>query len=237
VRRGTRTRGIGLLAACALLGFSAAFSIAATTGEDAPAQTTTQPPTTQPPTTEPPPTEPPPPPRQLGIPDGVTVGRIDVGGLLPYEASVRLREAFSRPVILRGPGRKLSLAPEDVGARANFSKAVGRARFSRPGANVPLYVWVSRERIRGYVESVGSELDRASVSAEIVLTGATIRAKPAKPGRRLNRVAAARAIRVLLKSNVRKPIPLTFGVVKPKISENALGPSIVIMRSSNRLRL
>jgi hypothetical protein len=241
VRVGARIVGIGLLAACALLGFSAAFGISAT-GGDAAAQTTTQPPPTvppptQPPSTEPPPAEPPAPPRQLGIPDGVRVGRVDVGGLLPYEASAVLQETFARPLVLVGGGRRLSLAPDDVGARANIRKAIGRARFSRPGSTVPLHVWVSRPRIRGFVESVGSELDRAPVSAEIVLKGASIRAKRSKPGRRMNRVRAARAIRVALKSNVRRSIGLAFAPVRPRVSESSLGPAIVIMRGSNRLRL
>jgi len=236
VTSGARTIGIGLLAACALLGFSAAFAVAASGGSEPAAQTTTQPPT-EPPPTVPPPTEPTPPPRQIGIPSDVTVGHVDVGGLLPYEASALLRGAFAKPVVLIGPKRRLSLAPEDVGARAAIRQAIGRARFSRPGARVPLHVWVSRERIRGFVESVAGELDRAPVSAEIVLRGASITAKGSEPGRRLNRVDAARAIRVALKTNVRKPIDLRFAPVKPKVRENNLGPAIVIMRSSNRLRL
>jgi lipoprotein-anchoring transpeptidase ErfK/SrfK len=235
---GGRAIGIGLLAACALLGFSAAFAVTASGESESAAQTTTQPPTEPPPTT-PPPTEttPPPPPRQIGIPSGVTVGRVNVGGLLPYEASARLREAFAKPVLLLGPGRRLSLAPADVGARANIRQAIGRARFSRPGARVPLRVWVSRERVRGFVESVAGELDRAPVSAEIVLRGATIQAKGSKPGRRLNRVDASRAIRVALKTNVREPIDLEFSVVEAKVRESNLGAAIVIMRSSKRLRL
>jgi lipoprotein-anchoring transpeptidase ErfK/SrfK len=236
VTSGARATGIGLLAACALLGFSAAFAVGASGGSESAVQTTTQPPT-EPPPTEPPPTEPTPPPRQIGIPRGVTVGHVDVGGLLPYEASAVLREVFAKPVVIIGPTRRLSLAPEDVGARAAIRQAVGRARFSRPGARVPLPVWVSRERIRGFVESVAGELDRAPVSAEIVLRGATIKAKGSKPGRRLNRVDASRAIRVALKANVREPIDLRFSPVKAKVRENNLGPAIVIMRSSNRLRL
>jgi lipoprotein-anchoring transpeptidase ErfK/SrfK len=237
VTSGLRAIGLGLLAACALLGFSAAFAVGASGGSESAAQTTTQPPTEPPPTQPPPPpTEPAPPPRQVGIPSGVTVGHVDVGGLLPYEASAVLRESISKPVVLIGPSRRLSLAPEDVGARANIRKAITQARFSRPGARVPLHVWVSRERIRGFVESVAGELDRAPVSAEIVLRGATIRAKGSKPGRRLERVDAARAIRIALKSNVREPIDLRFTPVKPKVRANNLGPAIVIMRSSNKLR-
>ena len=137
---------IGLLAACALLGFSAAYAIAAAAGpEGATAQPTTEPP----PPTEPPPTEPPPtvPPREPSIPIGVTVGHVDVGGLLPYEAAAEIRESFARPLVLLASPRRFTVTADDFGARANIRKAVSRARFSRPGTSVPLHVWVSRDRI------------------------------------------------------------------------------------------
>jgi lipoprotein-anchoring transpeptidase ErfK/SrfK len=235
-----RAIGIGLLAACALLGFSGALALASS-GDTSPAQTTSTQPPTQPPSTETDPTTPtqpvPPPPRQVGIPSDVTVGHVDVGGLSPYEAAAVLREEFARPVALVGPGRRFELAPEDVGAKPNIRKAITRARFSRPGATVPLHVWVSRERIRGVVESMASEVDRAAVSSEIVLHGDRIEAKRAKPGRRLDRVDTSRAIRVKLKSNLRDSIQLGFDVVKPKVGETELGPAVVILRGSNRLRL
>jgi len=236
-----RTIGLGLLAACALLGFSGALALASSGDTSSPAQTTTTQPPTEPPPTEPQPTTPtqpvPPPPRQVGIPSDVTIGHVDVGGLTPYEAAAVLREEFAKPVALVGPGRRYQLAPEDVGAKPDIKKAVARARFSRPGASVPLHVWVSRQRIRGVVESVASEVDRAPVSAEIVLRGATIEVKRSKPGRRLDRAAASRAIRVKLKSNLRDAIPLAFDAVRPKVGETQLGPSVVILRGSNRLRL
>jgi lipoprotein-anchoring transpeptidase ErfK/SrfK len=251
VRNGVRAIGIGLLAACALLGFTAAFAVAATGGADAAAQTSTEPPppTTEPPTepppTTPPPTTPSPPPpkpkpspRQLGIPGGVSIGRVDVGGLMPYQASTLVRQAFARPLVLvTTPGRKLKVTPADLGAKANVRKAVSRARFSRPGASVPLHVWVSRDRIRAYVESLGHELDRVPVDARLLLRGAKVQATRSKDGRRLERLRSARAIRVALKTNARKPISLTYEALKPKIVERTLGPAVVILRSSNKLRL
>jgi lipoprotein-anchoring transpeptidase ErfK/SrfK len=239
---GARAIGLGLLAALAVLGFSAAFAITAAAepekvGAPAASQqtTTTTTTTTDPPPTDPPPTEPDPTPRP-GIPFGVSIARVDVGGLHPYEASSLVRESFARPLVLVAGNRRFSVTADDIGARANVKKAVSRAKFSRPGTNVPLHVWVPRERVRGYVESLGGELDKAPVSARIILRGATIRATRSVDGRRLERVKSARAIRVALKTNSRARIPLEFVAVKPKVGAAALGPAIVIMRSSNNLR-
>jgi L,D-transpeptidase catalytic domain/Putative peptidoglycan binding domain len=237
---GARTIGLGLLAALAVLGFSAAFAITAAAEPEAVGalaaghQTTTT--TTDP--EDPPPTEPtePEPVPRAGIPVGVSIGHVDVGGLNPYDASVVVRESFARPLVLVSGNRRFSVTADDIGARANVKKAIGRARFSRPGTNVPLHVWVPRERVRGYVESLAGELDKAAVSSRIVLRGATIRATRSVDGRRLERVTSARAIRVALKTNSRARIPLEFVAVKPKAGEASLGAAIVIMRSSNRLR-
>jgi hypothetical protein len=239
MKTGGRAIAVGLLAACALVGFSAAFALAA--GADSgPVQTTTT--TPEPPTTtEPPPASPPPetspPPRQLGIPGGVSIAHVDVGGLLPYQAADVMRRAFGRPLVLATPTGKVRVAPAALGAKPAIRKAVSRARFARPGAVVPLHVWVSRERIRGYVESLGRELDRAPVSSRLVLRGTTVRATRSVDGRRLERLVGARAIRVALKTGARSPIPLSFGVLKPPVAENKLGPAVVILRGSNRLRL
>ena len=234
---------VGLLTASALVGFSAAFALAA--GADSgPAQTTTTTTTEPPPTTAPAPVPAPAPspsprpPRQLGIPGGVTIGAVQVGGLLPYEAADVVRKSFARPLVLVvTPTQKMRVAPQALGAKPAVKKAVSRARFSRPGASVPLHVWVSRDRIRGYVESLGREVDRAPVSAELVLRGAIVHATRTVDGRRLERVDGSRAIRAALKTSARSPIRLSFAVLKPAVAADALGPAVVILRSSNKLRL
>ncbi|MDQ3670940.1 MAG: L,D-transpeptidase/peptidoglycan binding protein [Actinomycetota bacterium] len=246
MRLAVRAIVVGLLAASALVGFSAAFALAA--GADlGPAQstttstttTTTEPPgTTVPPPVPSPPPTPPRPPRQIGIPGGVAIAGVDVGGLLPYQAADLVRRSFARPIVLViSPTQKMRVAPEALGAKPAVKKAVSRARFSRPGASVPLHVWVSRDRIRGYVESLGRELDRAPVSSRLVLRGATVQATRSVDGRRLERVDGARAIRVALKTNARPPLRLSFAVLKPTVAADKLGPAVVILRGSNKLRL
>jgi lipoprotein-anchoring transpeptidase ErfK/SrfK len=238
VKQAGKAIGIGLLAACALAGVAAAFALAtvAGAGTATPQQTTEPPPTT---TTEPPPTttEPTPSPRQPGIPSGVTIGSVDVGGLLPYEASALVRKAYSRPLVLVAtPIRQFRVRPWNLGAEPYIKKAVGRARWARPGAAIPLDIGVSRARVRTYLERMGRQLRVAPVDARIVLRGAAVRVIPSVEGRRLPLFVNARTIRSALARNSRAPISLVLSAVQPKITEGDLGSAVVIMRDSKRLR-
>jgi len=249
VKRGTFAVGVGLLAACALMGFASAFALAASaSGTDTgtavtttePPPTTTEPPPTEPPPTEPPPAEPPPPsyPREPRLPSRVTIGHVPVGGLTYDRASQKVTSAFARPLVLVvSPTRRIRLTPDEVGARANVRKAVSRARYSRPGTRVPLDVSVTRTRIRRYLERLGRELDRKPVDARLVVRGTKLRATPAVEGRHLKRLFGSRAIRIALKTNMRLPIHLAFDVLRPKVAEDSLGPAVVILRDSKKLFL
>jgi lipoprotein-anchoring transpeptidase ErfK/SrfK len=161
-----------------------------------------------------------------------------VEGLRPVEATARVREEFARPLVLVvASNRSVRLSPQELGATANVEKAVSRARFARPGARVPLSVWVSRPRIERYVESLGRRYDRKPVDARQLLRGATVRVVPSKDGRRLQRLAGIRAIRYALKTHDRNPITLTYAVHRPEVSDRDLPPAVVIMRESKKLRL
>jgi lipoprotein-anchoring transpeptidase ErfK/SrfK len=236
VRNAGKAIGIGLLAALALAGAAAAFALGGVTdaGTNAAQQTTTTTTTT----TEPPPTTTTPePPRQLGIPSGVTIGGVDVGGLLPYEASAAVRKAYARPLVLVAtPTRQYRPRPWTLGATPYIKKAVNRARWARPGAAIPLDVSVARARVRKYVKSLARQLRVEPVDARIALRGAAVRVTPSVEGRRLPLFANARTIRSALARNSRGPLSLTLSAVKPKITEGSLGAAVVIMRDSKRLR-
>ena len=245
MKLGARAVAGGLLATCALMGLAAAFAVAAAAGPadtgptttattEPPTTTTTAPPTTT--TTPPPPT--PVPPRQVRIPSDITVGRVPVGGMTLDQAESTVRRAFARPlVLLVRPERTARVAPAVLGAQPNYEKAISRARFSRPGARVPLDVAVSRTRVRSYLDRLGRTIDRPAVDARIVLHGVVPVARPSRAGSRLNRLLSARTVRIALKTNVRDRIPLAVQTLRPKVTEKTLGPAIVIMRGSNRLRL
>jgi len=237
VKNGTRAIAAGLLAACALVGFAAAFGLSATAGADTGTTvTSTEPPTTtEPPPTQPLPTEPLPL-EAAPIAFGVTVGNVPVGGLMPSRATGKVRRAFARPLVLVvSPTRKIRLAPRDLRARPNVPKAIRRARMARPGAIVPLDVDVSTMRIRSYAERVGRDLDLEPRDARVKLKGVRPLAVPSVEGRHLKRLLNARAIRFALKRNSRERIQLAFDVLKPKVASVNLDRAIVILRDSKRL--
>jgi lipoprotein-anchoring transpeptidase ErfK/SrfK len=230
--------GTGLLAACALVGFAAAFALAASEGAGAGpvVTTTTEPPPTDPPPPTEPPIPPPPPPTPAPIAFGVTVGNVSVGGLMPHRATEAVKGVFARPLVLVvSPTHKIRLEASALGARPNLPKAIRRARMARPGAVVPLDVDVSRVRVRNYLERLGRELDRKARDAKLVLKGVKPRAIPAVEGRHLKRLLNARTVRFALKTNSREPIPLAFDIYKPKVRSVKFGPSVVILRESKRL--
>jgi hypothetical protein len=238
VKGKTLVLAAGLLVACALVGFAAAFGLAGKAGAASPEQTTvptttsTQPPPTQPPPVEPPPVAPTPAP----IAFGVTVGGVRVGGLMPFQASKAVTKAYTRPLrLVVDPARSIVLAPTALGARANVPKAIRRARVARPGAIVPLDVDVSRARVRGYVETLGQALDRQALDARVVLDGLKPKAVKAQVGRHLRRLAAGRSIRTALAVNSRAAIRLPFDRQMPEVRSAKLDEAIVIMRASNKL--
>jgi lipoprotein-anchoring transpeptidase ErfK/SrfK len=73
------------------------------------------------------------------------------------------------------------------------------------------------------------------VDAGVVLRGVKPHLIEAEAGRYLKRLRNGLTLRIALSQHVRDPIPLAFDVLKPKVVNAKLGPSIVILRDSKRL--
>jgi lipoprotein-anchoring transpeptidase ErfK/SrfK len=221
----------------ALLGFAAAFGLAATAGAGTatPAQTETT--TTS--TTTPPPVEPPLEPTPITpapIAFGVTVGGVKVGGLMPFQATKAVSRVYAQPLrLVVDDTQAIELTPSALGARPNVPKAIRRARLARPGALVPLDVEVSQARVRTYVTKLANKLDRQPRDARILLKGVKPTAVEAQEGRILKKLATGRAIRTALAMNSRLPIRLGFEYQKPEVDSVELDEAIVILRGSNKL--
>jgi lipoprotein-anchoring transpeptidase ErfK/SrfK len=155
---------------------------------------------------------------------------------MPYQATKAVEKAYARPLeLVVDETRSVDLAPAALDAKANFAKAIRRARFARPGAVVPLDVELSQARVRGYVDRLGDRIDRNARDARIVLDGLRPRAIEAQEGRYLKRLATGRSIRTAFATNSRLPIRLRYEITKPEVMSAKLDEAIVIMRSSNKL--
>src|SRR5215211_6164104 len=99
-----------LFCACAVAGTVSAFAFAGA-GPGADTGTTTTPLPPQP------------------LPEGITVGGLPVGGLLPSEASAAIRSWFESPVPVRFGDLVFSAAPTALAA-PNVAKAMERAKLA-----------------------------------------------------------------------------------------------------------
>jgi L,D-transpeptidase catalytic domain/Putative peptidoglycan binding domain len=96
---------------------------------------------------------------QKKIADGVTVNDIEVGGLTPSEARVKLRasllEPLSRPVSVRYKGRRFTLTPEQANVAIDLDGSVDRALATSNEGNLFTRTWreVRGERLDTEVEA------------------------------------------------------------------------------------
>ena len=74
------------------------------------------------------------------IAPGVRIGHVDVGGLTAEPARAAAANALAKPVRVQADGRTWTIAPTELGARADVADAVMRALQAQAGATVPVTV-------------------------------------------------------------------------------------------------
>ena len=199
-----------------------------------PPTTTTPPPTTPPPTTPPPLVVPPP----EYIPQGVTVGGVNVGGLLPDQAYEEVGDVAADPLALAFRGRTFVIAPWKLGTRMLVRQAVNHALDAAPGEAVRLPVRIRGAAVRAYVDKLAREVDRKAVDARFKMRNERPRITRERPGRKLDRLRATKDIVDALAHNKRGLINLRAKIIRPRVTRRSLStPVIVIHRESRQLRL
>ena len=244
-----RVAVLSLVCACTAAGFLSAFAFAGggpaattttratatatTTATTASTPTTTTAPTT---TTSPRPPPPPPPPPPQTLAEGVRVGGVPVGGLTPPQARAAIVNWFATPLPVRYANLVFAANSTKLAA-PNVIRAVERAKAAPPFARVPLVVVTRRSKIRAYVAALARRIDRAPVDSVLFLRNRRPFATKEKPGRRLLRTAAERAIARSLTQNARARVELRAAAVAPRVTRRSFGPVVVIQRGANRLNL
>jgi lipoprotein-anchoring transpeptidase ErfK/SrfK len=239
VNRGVK---IAAVSACGAAGAIMALLLALAPGAGADDGTTTTGTTTAPTTTAATTTvttTTPQPPQPKLIVAGVKVGGTLVGGLTVPEARGLVAQRFARPLVLvGGPGARIVVTPNELGATPDIDKAVSLAgRVRRPGFVVPLDVTVSRPKVERLVADLAKRFHRDPVDATLKLRNLTPFATKDVPGRRLREVVTTRAIVLALKTQQRGALPIAFDAIKPAVTGDTVGKAIVIRRGSNHLYL
>jgi lipoprotein-anchoring transpeptidase ErfK/SrfK len=170
------------------------------------------------------------------LPEGVTVGGVPVGSLLPADAAAQIRDYFTTPLKLR-IGKRLVAADPNTLATPKIAKALERARVAQPFANLGLAVVIKSPRLRAFVASLAKTVAVPAVDSRLLLRSLKPYVTPDRPGLALVQPDAINSIAKALRLNSRDRLTLRTQTVKAELTRKNFGPSIVIHRGSNRLYL
>jgi lipoprotein-anchoring transpeptidase ErfK/SrfK len=171
------------------------------------------------------------------IPEGVTIGGIQVGGLAPDVATTTVQQEFQKPLELLIGTTRVLVTPDVLGATPVIDKAIERALAAQPYANVSLGVSVVTGAIADFVAKLAQRFDRPAVDSKLLLRHLRPWLSKERAGRKLDQRRAVRDINLALANGTRAAIRLFTTGVKPKVRRLHFGPVIVIRRGSNRLYL
>jgi len=170
------------------------------------------------------------------LPEGVTVGGVPVGNLLPGDAAVQIRAYFSTLLKLRVGKRAFTVDPNTL-ATPKIAKALERARVAQPFANLGLAVVLKAPRLRAFVASLSKKVAQPGVDSRLLLRNLKPYLTPERPGPALLQPDAVNAIAKALRLNTRDRLTLRTQKIPAEITRKNFGSVIVIHRGSNRLYL
>jgi vancomycin resistance protein YoaR len=167
------------------------------------------------------------------LPPGTTVAGIDVGGLEPAEArqllETRSAELERRPLGLLAGARSFGVTPSQLGARPDWDAALREAARADDGiapiralrrgwtrlfgVDVQPSVRVYPSVLRFRLDEIAGAVDRPAADARLERRGLDVAVTPARPGLRLDRAAAAAAIRAAL-GTLERTGPISLPIVR-----------------------
>ena len=172
------------------------------------------------------------------IPEGVFVGRVEVGGLTPAGATALVQTEFGEPLTLVFGRKRILVTPQRLGATARVKLAIDQARRAAPGTQLPLFVTLRRGGVARYVKALGKRFDKHGRNAELAgLRGSRPWITKEQTGRVLKQRPAVRAIVAHLRSHRRSALRIRAALVEPSVTRARFGPIIVIRRESKVLNL
>ncbi|HEX7255056.1 MAG TPA: L,D-transpeptidase [Gaiellaceae bacterium] len=172
------------------------------------------------------------------IPDGVRVGRVEVGGLTPQGASALVKAEFDEPLRLVFGRRTIVVTPQRLGAAARIKLAIDQARRAAPNTRLPLFVTLRRGGVARYVKALGKRFDVRAKNAELAgLRQNRPWITKEQRGRMVQQRPAVRAIVAALRTHRRSALRIRATRVQPSVTRARFGPIVVIRRESKVLNL
>jgi lipoprotein-anchoring transpeptidase ErfK/SrfK len=176
-------------------------------------------------------------PQEQLIAQGVTVGRIEVGGMTPAEARAIVQAKFNEALAIRFGRTAVSVPPGRLGAAARVRLAIDQARRAAPQARVPLFVTLRAGGVSRYVKGLARRFDRRAKDAEL---GGLRNLRPwitkERVGKELKQRNAVRRIVAALRTHQRT-VRIRAARIDPTVTRARFGPIVVIRRDSKRLYL
>jgi lipoprotein-anchoring transpeptidase ErfK/SrfK len=187
---------------------------------------------------------------------GVTIAGMDVSGMTRGEAVAAVRGGsavhLSAAMSITAAGKTWTVTPEQLGQRAAIGGAVDRAlalnqsmgvfsrfwhrfRSSPVGRDIPLN-YGGAAGVPGFVSELEKAVSRDAVDAHMTTDGNELIVVKPKDGRALNAKAAATILRTALARH-RSSVALPIKSVKPEVTAESLGATIVVRVDQNLLYL
>jgi len=169
---------------------------------------------------------------------GVSVAGVDVSGLTPSDAAVKLNQTLAYPIngkILFKDGEKAWVATPaqlgmvfdpsssavtayDLGRRGGlFGALSGQVRAGGAGVNVPPVIIFDQRVAFQYLSQISSQVNQPTVEASLKLEGTNVVAQPGQVGRELKIDATLIYLGSQLQTFTDGEVPLVVQEVQPQI--------------------
>jgi lipoprotein-anchoring transpeptidase ErfK/SrfK len=169
------------------------------------------------------------------IAEGVTIGKVVVGGMTPAEARTHVQANFDTSLSIRIAATTVNVTPAKLGTTARVRLAVEQARRARPNARIPLFVKIGPGRVSRYVKRIARRFDRPARDAELTgLRGLRPWITKERVGKALKQRNAVRRIVAALRTHQRT-VRIRAARIDPRVTRARYGPIVVIRRDSKRL--
>ncbi len=163
--------------------------------------------------------------QRANYPAGMTIAGVPVGGLTPQQASQRVLQVYTSPIVLQYAGSLILLSPEQIGFQINIESMIAAADLVRTGspfwqgfwdylwnrspapADIPLVADFPEARLRDYLQNeIAARYDQLPSPSQPI--PGTVNFQPGSPGQTLDIERAIPLIEDALRSPTNRTVAL-----------------------------